>query len=97
MAVTTAQNPRIAGTRPGTTDPAVDGDAFAASTTYTLSTHARSLWVNTAGDVYVDFLGGIEGRTAGTNVKFTVAAASLLPVMVTKIYNTTTATGVILY
>jgi hypothetical protein len=97
MAVTTAQNPRISGVRLSASDPAPDGDQFAASTTYVLSTQARSLWINTAGDVYVDFVGGIEGRSAGTNIKFTCVAGSPLPVMVTKIYSTTTATGVILY
>jgi hypothetical protein len=97
MAGPTTQNIRFAGARPAASDPAVDGDQFAASTTYTLTTHARGLWINTAGDVYVDFLGGQDNKAPSTNVKFTVPAGGLLPVCITKIYNTTTATGVVLY
>lgn len=93
----TAQNPRFAGARPAASDPAVDGDQFAATTTYALTTHARGLWINTAGDVYVDFLGGVEGKTPSTNVKFTFSAPGELRACITKIYSTTTATGVVLY
>lgn len=91
------QNPRLAGSRLSASDPAVDSDAFAASTEYNLTPYARGLYCNTDGDVYVDCLGGIEGRTAGTNRKFTMVAGGVLPICITKIYNTTTATGQILY
>jgi hypothetical protein len=91
------QNPRIAGVRLSASDPAIDADAFAASTTYTLTPYARGLYCNTAGDVYVDCLGGIDGRTAGTNRKFTMVAGGILPLCITKIYDTSTATGQILY
>lgn len=95
---TTTQNPRLAGARLSSSDPGVDSDEFAASTLYTLATVARGLWINTAGDVYVDMYGGgIEGRTPGTNRKFTVLAGTVLPIAITKIYATSTATGQILY
>lgn len=93
----TAQNSIVAGARPAVSDPACDGDQFAATTAVTLATQSRSLWINTAGDVFVDFVGGIDGKTASLNVKFSALASQLLPIRVTKIYATTTATGVILY
>lgn len=97
MGVTTTQNPRVAGSRLRASDPACDGDAFAASTQYVLETVARGLYCNTAGDVYVDFLGGIDGRTAGTNRKITMVAGGTFAGLITKIYDTSTATGLVLY
>lgn len=94
---TTTQNPHIHGAPVRASDPVRDGDAFAASTEYALETVARGLYCNTAGDVYVDFMGGIDGRTAGTNRKITMVAGGVFPGYITKIYNTTTATGLILY
>jgi hypothetical protein len=97
MAVTTTQNPRISGARYQASDPACDADAFAAATEYELETVARGLYANTAGDVYVDFLGGIDGRTAGTNRRIIMVAGGTFAGMITKIYNTSSATGLILY
>lgn len=94
---TTTQNPRLAGAPLRASDVAIDSDAFAATTEYVLETVARGLYCNTAGDVYVDCLGGIDGRTPGTNRKFTMVAGGTLPLAITKIYSTTTATGQILY
>lgn len=97
MAVSTAQNPKLAGARPAASDPGIDGEAFTTAG-LTPTTHVRGVWINTAGDLYVDFLGGIDGRTTSTNVKFTVPAGVLLPICITKIYGTTTtATGVVIY
>lgn len=89
------QNPRIAGGM-SSTDGGVDGENFDAATEYALTHQARGLHINTAGDVYVDFV-GMDGRTAGTNVKFTFVAGDRPGIWITKIYSTTTATGVILY
>lgn len=97
MAVTTAQNPKLAGARPAASDPAIDGDAFAASADFVPATYTRGVWINTGGDLYVDFIGGVEGRTVSTNVKFTVAAGALLPICIKKIYAASTAAGVVLY
>jgi len=95
MAVVNSQNPRINGVRLSASDPAVDGDAYT-SGDLTLSTIARGFQPATTGNLIVDFAGGIDGRTAGTNITVAVVAGVTFAAFITKIYNTSVA-GVVLY
>lgn len=99
MAVTTTQNPRLVGSRLSASDPAVDGDAFTGTADVTLTTVSRGIYIAADGDIKVDFLGGIDGRTTSTAITFVgVKGGTILPIAVTKIYDTgTTVSGVILY
>lgn len=98
MPVTT-QNPRLSGAKLSASDPAVDGTAFDGTADVTPTTISRGVWVATAGSLTVDFYGGIEGRTTATNITFAgIPAGTLLPIAITKIYNTgTDVSGLILY
>lgn len=97
MAVTTKQNPRIASGRPSASDPAFDvGETVSATTEYILETTSRGFHANTAGNLVVDMVGGVEGKAAATNKTFVVVAGQLYPYAFTKIYATTTCTGQVL-
>lgn len=96
MAVVTSQNPRVNGIRPRGDDPFVDGDAYAGGADFVLSTIARGFQPATTGNLIVDFMGGIDGRTAGTNITVAVVAGTTFRANITKIYNTSVA-GVVLY
>lgn len=97
MAVTTTQNPKLASSRQQASDPAIDVTTVAATTEYILATVGRGFHCNTDGNFVVDMLGGIDGKTAATNVTFVVKAGQFYPYCITKVYNTTTATGQVLH
>lgn len=95
MPTTTKQNPRHAGARLSASDPACDGDTYT-SGDFTPTTIARGFHPNANGNLIVDWAGGIEGRTPGTNQTLVVVAGVQVPGFFTKIYNGSVA-GIILY
>lgn len=95
MAVVNTQNPRIHGVRLSAADPPADADTYT-SGDLVLPTIARGFHANAAGNLIVDMMGGIDGRTPSTNVTFVVLAGVQYPMLITKIYNTSVA-GVVLY
>ncbi len=80
-------------------DPAKNGIAFTGAADVTLSSYSRGIYIATDGDLTVDFIGdGKVGTTPATNITFAnVKAGTILPICVSKIYDTgTTVSGVVL-
>ena len=76
--------------RSARTTPAGSGESITPSDSGSISA-CRGLWVGTAGTLTIDF------RTAGTNISLgTIAANTLLPFDVSRVYSTgTTATDIV--
>ncbi len=92
-----ARNVRWDGSPLRAGDPGVDGIAFAGTSDVTLDTHSRAVYIGDDGNLTVDMLGH-NGAAGATNVLFKgVKAGSILPIAITKIYDTgTTVSGVAL-
>lgn len=92
------QNPIAVEARADITAPSPDGLAFTGTADVTLPMHSRGVYIGADGDLKVDFV-GIDGAAGATAVTFAlVKAGTILPIRITKIYDTgTTASGVVLY
>jgi hypothetical protein len=96
---TTTQNPRLSGARLSASDPAVDGLAFTGTADVTLEVVSRGVYIAADGNLAVDMYGGIDGITPASNIVFVgVKGGTILPIAITKIYDTgTTVSGVVLF
>lgn len=83
--------------KPAANDPAKDALEFTGTADVTLSMQSRAVYIGGAGTLKVDMV-GYDGA-AGATVTFSgCAAGTVLPICITKIYDTgTTASGVVLF
>jgi hypothetical protein len=75
-------------------DPYRDGVAFAGTSDVTLATYSRAIYICANGDLKVDLIG--YGDSAGATLTLTsLTAGMLIPMCVSKIYDTgTTCSGI---
>lgn len=93
----TAANPTLERARSSASDPAKDAVEFTGTADVTLTTHSRGIYIASAGTLKVDMIGYSEGAVGATVTFSGLTAGSVLPICVSKIYDTgTTVSGVIL-
>ncbi len=92
---TTIQNPRVHGVRLQASDPAIDATAYS-SGDLTLDYVARGFYPSADGNLIVDFLGGLDGKTPATNITIVVKAGVPFAGFIKKLYNGTVA-GTVVY
>jgi hypothetical protein len=91
-----AINPTLAAAPPRAGDPARDAIEFTGTADVTLATHSRAIYIGGAGTLKVDMLGH-DGTTGATVTFAGCLVGTILPICITKIYDTgTTASGVVL-
>ena len=71
---------------------------FTGTADVVLTMHSRAIYIGTAGTLKVD-MAGVDGQPGATGVIFAgCLAGTILPLVITKIYDTdTTASGVVLF